>query len=152
MQIIQNIVCHFYYVCVWLIKMYYHLTFFFVTSRAAISYNFYIQSCKIICFSLKNSCKRIIRISETKATFWVLNTMVTLNYLLWLITCWAQNFDNFRLSINSDLTLPYHLVVAIAIETACYHQFAFKFDNYPFLWTNLYDSLMSSERIWLRLI
>ena len=50
---------------------------FFLTSRAPIFYNFYIESWKIIYFSLKNSCKST-NISGKKAGFLVLNTVATL--------------------------------------------------------------------------
>ena len=52
------------------IIVYYKFTnvYVFVTSRAAISYNFYIRNYEIIGCSLRNSCKRT-SISGKKPTF-----------------------------------------------------------------------------------
>lgn len=56
---IRNIACQYFYLCVWLIINFLPSNVsFLIILTAAISSNFYIQNCNIICFPRKNSCKR----------------------------------------------------------------------------------------------
>ena len=91
---IHNIACQ-YYVCVWLIvNLLPSSISFFVTSRAAVSYDFYIQSCKILCFPYKNSCKGT-NIFSKKDAFWVLNIVA--------ILCTYQQYLSLNLSKSKEL-------------------------------------------------